>query len=85
MRVLLKRGADPNLGSGVLVLSLLNRRFEIAHLLLDHRADPNYAPRWGGARALFYAVVEGNLALAERLIQLSADVNHNAMSARAQP
>ncbi len=55
VRALLEGGADPNLGSGTLILAILNRRFKIAHLLLDHRADPNF-PLDFGANALFLAV-----------------------------
>ncbi|MBL8063095.1 MAG: ankyrin repeat domain-containing protein [Anaerolineales bacterium] len=90
LRQALRDGADVNAvlqegntqGCSALMLALLNERFDAAAVLLDHNADVRYArpaphtkDRSRGQSALWWAATKGHLPLAERLVNMGADVN----------
>ncbi len=79
VRLLLEKGADPNYRAdregktdGALFSAVVSGNKEILDLLIQAKADPNLPPP---ARSpLYYAVKNGNVPVAKRLLAIGADV-----------
>ena len=79
VRLLLEKGADPNYRAdregktdGALFSAVVSGNKEILDLLIQAKADPNLPPP---ARSpLYYAVRNGNVPVAKRLLAIGADV-----------
>lgn len=79
-KLLLERGANPNVSGGRNFESLLH--FAVAEcpssfvrLLLEKGADPNRASEWGEGTVLHQAAVRGDLEMVDLLLSFGADVN----------
>jgi ankyrin repeat protein len=83
VRLLLERGADPNLlaplDESALIHAAAEGHVDIVSLLLDRGASIDHPARWGD-NALHRASVNGHLEVVKLLVARGADVNARAQA-----